>query len=558
MELLKKAKDKNFWLNIRNNPEYKFLIDSLLKQYNDRCITDSKALKFSQLRMFVDNGNRKLYEHEYFDLMYRMNILTVLSLLYPENDEYLEKLQDAIWSILDMYTWSLPAHLPPYDGRLLYRFVIDLFASQTGYELSEIYVLLGDRLHPLIKQRIKREVEERIIYSYIDNPDTFWWDIDSTNNWTAVCTCYVAGTIMLMHPELFMELKPRFDTNMERYLGDFNDDCVCREGLSYWNYGFGKFSHYAYLLKEFSDGEFDYFKESKIKGIATFGEQCFLQDNVTVSFSDGSMTGSFDLDLNCLLKSVYPNLTLPDKKYANVTVGCRRILTYLVFSPDHLTKSNPEDKEIYFEDSQWLLKKSAKLAFAAKGGDNEEPHNHNDIGSFIVSANGKQLLCDLGAGEYTRQYFGPERYTIFCNSSLGHSVPIFDGEEQKEGKEYCGKTSYSKGKFTVDMTKAYGIEKLKSAIRHFDLAESEINLHDEIDLEAETEITERFVSLYTPEIKEGQVIVDCLSLVYDNSWDVTVTAHEHSTHTAEKIFVYSIDFTKKSTSTVFDLKIKLN
>ena len=46
------------------------------------------------------------------------------------------------------------------------------------------------------------------------------------------------------------------------------------------------------------------------------------------------------------------------------------------------------------------------------------------------------LLTDLGAGEYTKEYFHEGRYRILCNNSFGHSVPVIDGEGQKEGGEY--------------------------------------------------------------------------------------------------------------------------
>ena len=43
------------------------------------------------------------------------------------------------------------------------------------------------------------------------------------------------------------------------------------------------------------------------------------------------------------------------------------------------------------------------------------------------------MLTDLGAGEYTKEYFHDGRYRILCNNSFGHSVPVIDGEGQKEG-----------------------------------------------------------------------------------------------------------------------------
>ena len=46
-----------------------------------------------------------------------------------------------------------------------------------------------------------------------------------------------------------------------------------------------------------------------------------------------------------------------------------------------------------------------KYAFTVKCGTNYEMHNHNDVGVFQIVRNGKRLIADLGAGEYTKGYF---------------------------------------------------------------------------------------------------------------------------------------------------------
>ena len=43
-------------------------------------------------------------------------------------------LEDTIWAICDEYTWSLPAHISWAKDE---RTDVDLFASETGYALSE-------------------------------------------------------------------------------------------------------------------------------------------------------------------------------------------------------------------------------------------------------------------------------------------------------------------------------------------------------------------------------------------------------------------------------------
>jgi hypothetical protein len=63
-------------------------------------------------------------------------------------------------------------------------------------------------------------------------------------------------------------------------------------------------------------------------------------------------------------------------------------------------------------------------------------HNQNDVGNFIVHVNGESVIADVGRGRYTRFYFGPERYDHFVNSSLGHSVPVPNGQLQQAGPSF--------------------------------------------------------------------------------------------------------------------------
>ena len=104
---------------------------------------------------------------------------------------------------------------------------------------------------------------------------------------------------------------------------------------------------------------------------------------------------------------------------------------------------------------------------AAKGGNYGESQNHNDVGSFLYLAGDEMLLTDLGAGEYTRDYFGEKRYDILCNHSFGHSVPVIDGKGQKEGTEYaCSHfEADGSGRTVISFGQAYGTERVKSLTR---------------------------------------------------------------------------------------------
>ena len=129
------------------------------------------------------------------------------------------------------------------------------------------------------------------------------------------------------------------------------------------------------------------------------------------------------------------------------------------------------------------------------------------------------MLCDLGSGVYTRQYFSKERYDILECSSRGHSVPIIDGKYQLFGKQYASKNvAYTDGIFSTDISGAYALDELKSLKRSFSFTDSTVTLTDEFDYCGDGIITERIVTLKAPTVtSDGEIAVDGVLLKYDPS-----------------------------------------
>jgi hypothetical protein len=71
--------------------------------------------------------------------------------------------------------------------------------------------------------------------------------------------------------------------------------------------------------------------------------------------------------------------------------------------------------------------------FAAKAGANDEPHNHNDCGSYLLNVEGEPIVAEIGFPEYVADYFGPGRYEFLAARTLGHSLPLINGCEQMAG-----------------------------------------------------------------------------------------------------------------------------
>lgn len=546
MKLLGKAHERSFWEDVRTKDCFEKHRKELFALWEKHCADGNiSSLTYSDFKLYWDTGDRGVYEAKYFARRLSLDCSALLALIYPEEEKYLTHLMNVIYAICDEYTWCLPAHqkkLEPNNNS-----VIDLFASETGFALSEIYTVLGDRLEPLIRNRIKAEIDRRIITSYLQKEPYSWWET-SGSNWNAVCTGSVACTVMLMYPELFDSLKPRFDRAFEYYLSGFKDDGICIEGCGYWHYGFGFFTVYADMVRSFTSRETNYFEREKVKTVSTFIQKMFLSGRASVSFADGGRFLSYHLGLVHYLKNEYPediSVFSPEYSYNYDSCGrfCLQLRSFIWLDEKlYMDFDKSANTEFYAPDSQWLIKTTSAYGFAAKGGHNDELHNHNDIGSFIFAKGGKQVLMDIGAGVYTRQYFSKERYTILEASSRSHSVPIIGDSLQLNGKEYSAKdTKYENGVFSADISGAYRCEGLEYIHRSFSFTDTSVTLRDSFGYSGSSPITERIVTLIPPSLSEdGTVSIENVNIKYDPS---LCSLKINSEKRTQGDICYFIDFT---------------
>jgi len=539
------AKNPAFWQEVKTGSHYETWRDILLKYYETYTGTAIEEISFEAFMEFHRTGKRVSFEKAFNLRRTRMSVSAFLSLIYPEREEYLTDLQNTLWAICGEYCWALPNHTP--DSAFRYNNNhIDICAAILGAELSQIRYLLAERLEPVLLDRIQKEVDKRIIRSYLEN--TFDWEKKS-NNWAAVCAGNVAIVFIFERPDLFEAIKPRIDKTMECFLSGFKADGVCREGLGYWEYGFGHFVNYAEHLFAFTNGREDLFQNELVKKVAVFPETAYLGQGAIVSFADCDKSVRISKGIMGILQKHYGEniLDLQESDLRGyLDLFGKGILSFEYYRAGSGKLRPMKEKEYYLPDSQIFVKKGSKYSFAAKGGDNQEPHNHNDVGTFIVSNGEGQLIADIGSGEYTKDYFintMDKRYQILCNRSGGHSVPIINGIEQSYGAEYHGSMHYEKGKLELELSGAYPIKELTSLKRCFIFEPNRICLKDCFELETPGYIQERFVTMICPEEGKGYIKIGSLYMKYDDSiWSASITQETHISHSLKEQSVYLIDF----------------
>jgi hypothetical protein len=122
-------------------------------------------------------------------------------------------------------------------------------------------------------------------------------------------------------------------------------------------------------------------------------------------------------------------------------------------------------RDVWLPDLQLAVARSYDrstkgLYVAVKGGHNAESHNHNDVGSFIVYADGQPVLIDVGCEQYTAKTFSPQRYEIWTMQSVYHNLPTINGVQQAPGVSYAAsEVNYAadnkKMSFSLNLAKAY-------------------------------------------------------------------------------------------------------
>ena len=404
---------------------------------------------------FIRTGERLNYEDPCSQRREMLSTLTLAECLENEG-RFLDPLLDLVWAICEESSWSYPAH--QYYLTDMEQPYIDLFASMTGRQLAEFNLLLGDKMDALVSQRISYEVNRRLFVPYLTPHRDWWWMYNTlernTNNWNAVCNGNIVSAAVLLEQDnrRLAEIIARAARSLDDYLETFDADGGSTEGPGYWSYGYGNYVLMSQLVEQRTNGRLSFLDSEQIRKISQFPANTVLSHNLFVNFSDcdqhvslrspllAFLSKRLDLPELMSLAQQQPNADAVQTTHEILPWGLRDL--FWTITPD-VGKFVP-NRHDWYEEMMWMMARynpedPNALVLAAKGGHNQEMHNQNDVGNIIVHVNGESLVADLGRGRYTKAYFSPQRYEHFVCQSLGHSVPIPNGQQQGAGKAYAAR-----------------------------------------------------------------------------------------------------------------------
>jgi hypothetical protein len=536
------------------------------------------VLPYSAFLRFFDDGNRQEYEDHYFQRRRRLEVFA-LAFLSGRGERFLGPLQNVLAAVCDESTWALPAHLAtPGETN-----TVDLFAAETASALAEIRCLLEGRLDPALVQRIDDQIHRRVLQPY-EAPRTPWHWEACTHNWAAVCGGGVGiAALWLADTPRLKALLARVGPTLDGYLSGFSADGICLEGMDYWTYGFGYFVAFAELLKDRSQGQIDLLGHpalvERLAAIAAFPAEGRLGNRDFARFSDALDEFRYPPGVVSRLaqrlgapQGLPASLaeTLADDTYCR---WARRLRDFLWTAPGN-EAPGPTDPVRWFADSQWLVARGRAhdqaVGLAAKGGHNDEPHNHNDLGAFQLVVGDHAYLDDLGAGRYERDYFREGRYGYFVNSSRSHSVPLVNGQEQAAGPDRRAtevEFSLEGLHLTMDIAGAYiapGLRSLKRTTRLTPKTVLPMSITDRVvATDRGLEVTERFVTRFPVRVGPRGVFIDgpdgSLSLVASvPPVSTTVTPVTYAPHEGPDRTAFCIDFAYRTGATASEYAFSLD
>lgn len=451
-----------------------------------------KTVKATDYIEYERSGNRRIMEDPFGS-----NNNAIADLLMAELAEgkgrFTDQLINGVYQACEMTSWALSAHLSAqHSKRSLPDYkehVIDLTAGDLGSLLSWTYYFFHrefDKVNPIISERLRHELQERILNTYM-NEDRFWWMAfhykpgNMVNNWNPWCNFNVLQCFLLLENDKATLAKAVYRTmvSVDKFINYTHSDGACEEGPSYWGHAAGKMYDYLQLLYDGTGGKISLFDLPIIKNMGEYIARSYVGNGWVVNFADASAKGGGDAaiiyrygkatgsDLMMHYAAYLNNLS--DKKALPSGRDMFRTLQSLLYAKEMEAADAAYQAPAYtwYPETEFCyMTNKAGFFLAAKGGYNNESHNHNDAGTFSLYLNTTPVFIDAGVGTYTRQTFSSERYTIWTMQSNYHNLPVINGVPQSFGSQYkATRVSFDPKQsiFTADISTAYPEEAAVSA-----------------------------------------------------------------------------------------------
>ncbi|MEM6822695.1 MAG: heparinase II/III family protein [Verrucomicrobiota bacterium] len=447
------------WLKVRQKPHLQQNIARLVTTASQEAKILLPELTEDLYQSFHRTGRRFDFDVAYKTRRRLLTQSALAAVLVDDPSPFLNPLFERWRQTLAEPSWALNAHVENRSGKD--PNCLDLATCETANAISELYQVFFEYLPDDLREGTKQRIHT-ILESYLSNSRAPWGWFRSTHNWNAICHQGILGAALNVetNPDRIVKVVSKIQRDLPRFLDGFTEDGGCTEGATYWGYGFGWFSWMNEQIESRTNGTLSLFLDNPlIEKIAHFGIDFHIPPISKINFADGFFYNRLQPGLISYLGNRLKskrlteaanwlyfdeigrlgNLDAQDPDRQDFFTLARNFL----HSPFLLPKNSsfPEGDCIYPNLEVWntrgVDKASGKSwSVSAKAGNNDEHHNHNDCGSYLIHINGKPLVSEIGKPDYVKRYFHGDRYSFIAARSLGHSVPLINGCEQRSGYQY--------------------------------------------------------------------------------------------------------------------------
>lgn len=439
------------------------------------------SLPVTEFARFRKDGNRVGYETLVFERRRQLAAL-VMAEITERKGRFMPDIINGLEVMMEEPWWGIPAHygkpVPLYGEQ-----PVDLFnaesASLIAWAGKELKAEL-DSFSPELYKKIEREISHRILTKALGVKA--WWKTAGMNWNPWICSNWLT-CVMLYEKDAVLRQKAvtEIEGCMRAFIDSYPEDGGCDEGTGYWDRAAASLFECLDLMRQIKADSLAAvtvlnYRKDKVARMGSYIYKMYIANGYSVNFADAHENKSvvqlnvlwpFALYLDDPAMKGFAAWLAKDKSFwaapaalyaksGNFPTLGRELM--LLRQVSALSEERPVEPlaEAWLPDLQIAVMRGKDKFVAVKGGTNGESHNHNDVGSYIVYADGEPLLIDCGVGEYTSKTFSKERYTIWTMQSDYHNLPQVNGVSQRDGKQFHAEVvKNSRHSITLDIAKAY-------------------------------------------------------------------------------------------------------
>ena len=496
---------------------------ALLQSGEKQLKTTWDALPATAFLEYARNGNRSRFENVRDRRRNKLQQLVIAECLEGKG-RFIDEIVNGVWLTCEETFWGVPAHLGAQKAGVglpdVAEPIVELFSAETASLLAWTLYLLGpqlSRVSPLIPERIRLETDRRILTPCLARDNFSWMGFSGRppNNWNPwICSNWLTALLLLERDEKRRQAAvAKILRCLDNFLSGYYDDGGCDEGPSYW----GRAGASLFDCLELLDMGFQL---PLVRQIGLYICRAHIHNEWYTNFADaparvypnGDLVYRFGKrvgDETMMAHGAFAAFLGKESGLPGDSIGRQLPALFNLAELRKAPRSQALFRDVWLPGIQVMaarLQEGAPsgLYLAAQGGNNAESHNHNDVGNFMVYANGLPAVIDVGVETYTAQTFSSRRYEIWTMQSAYHNCPTIDGVMQSAGLEFAARevvyhANDGAAEFSLNMAAAYpkeaNLESWKRSLR-LNRAANEIEVADDYALQKAAKLVT--LTLMTP------------------------------------------------------------